>query len=110
MDDIRTKQRVVNPDHNPEDPNSRPFVWQYEYLGRPLLAGDVVEFLCSGRGRGNHLRVLARVTKVNRKTFKAIELPGYYCPTTPWTVNIEYALEPGNGGITVALDWKDRTI
>ena len=98
-----TKELGPNPQYNAADPNSRPVVWIYKEADRGLQAGDYVEFLCSGRGRGNHLRVFALVTKVNRKTFKAIEQQGSYSPGTKWTVNIEYSLEDGNGGIVIDL-------
>lgn len=112
---IQTKQLVPDPTFDPSLPVNymgpgkinREKMWKYETLGRPLQAGDLVEFLCNGRGRGNHLRVHARITKVNRKTFKATELPGSYSPGTLWNVNIAYALESGNGGITVDLSHKD---
>lgn len=109
MDTIQIKQIVMNPDYNPalpKDPNNREFHWDYQPVNRPLQEGDVVEFLCNGRGRGNHLRVRVRVTKVNRKTFKGDELPGSYSPGTKWVVNIAYSLEPGNGGLTICKDWK----
>jgi len=108
---ILQKEMIPNPDHNPDLPTdwakNRPLIWKFSDAGRPLQPGDVVEFLCNGRGRGGHLCVHARVTKVNRKTFKATELPRSYAPGTSWTVNIAYALEPGNGGITIDLSWKE---
>jgi hypothetical protein len=119
---IKSKQIVPNPAFNPElpvnhsgyGPNgfdtkviNRPLIWKFADVTRPLQPGDVVEFLCSGRGRGNHLCVHARVTKVNKKTFKAIELPRSYSPGTNWTVNIEHAMVPGNGGITINLSWDE---
>lgn len=88
------------PTHNPE------FIWKFSDANRNLQKGDVVEFLCNGRGRGGHVRVFAEVTKVNRKTFDAIELPRSYAQGTRWRINIAYALEPGNGGITIDLSWK----
>lgn len=113
---IMQRELVQNPDFNPALPANwggvpgtvnRPNLWKYSEAGRNLQPGDVVEFLCNGRGRGNHVRVFAKVTKVNRKTFKALELPRSYSPGTNWTVNIEYALEPGNGGITIDLTRKE---
>lgn len=108
---IKQKEMVPDPAFNPELPKdwlkNRPLMWKFSDVDRPLREGDVVEFLCSGRGRGNHLRVHARITKVNRKTFKATELPRSYSPGTLWNVNIAYALEPGNGGITIDLSWKE---
>ncbi len=112
---MKQKQLIPNPAFNPELPINwgmssgeinRPRIWEYKDLDRPLQPGDHVEFLCNGRGRGGHVRVFAVVTKVNRKTFKATEWNGSYAPGTSWTVNIEYALEPGNGGITVDLSRK----
>lgn len=109
---IRFKELIPNPEYDPTKPVNngsspgplnRPIVWHYREADRNLQNGDVVEFLCNGRGRGGHVRVLAKVTKVNRKTFKATELPRSYAPGTNWTVNIEYALQPGNGGITIDL-------
>lgn len=107
---IQTKQLITNPNYNsvlPEKAGNHPMMWQWNPLNRSLLPGDMVEFLCNGRGRGGHVRVLAKVTKVNRKTFKAVEWKRSYAPGTNWTVNIEYALEPGNGGITVNLSHQD---
>lgn len=113
---IMQREIVPNPNFNPELPVNwggapgqvnRPSEWKYTEAGRNLQVGDIVEFLCNGRGRGNHLRVHAKVTKVNKKTFKALELPRSYSPGTNWTVNIAYALEPGNGGITIDLSWKE---
>ena len=86
---------------------NRPMIWKFEDANRPLQVGDHVEFLCNGRGRGGHVRVFAKVTKVNRKTFKATEWHGSYAPGTPWTVNTELCMEPGNGGITIDLSRKD---
>lgn len=108
---IKQKEMVPDPNYNPALPKglmtNRPLMWKFSDVDRPLREGDVVEFLCSGRGRGNHLCVHARVTKVSRKTFKAIELPRSYRPGTLWNVNIAHALEPGNGGITIDLSWKE---
>jgi hypothetical protein len=114
---IKQKELVANPAFNPHLPVSwdglgpgglnRPNLWKYGDANRNLRVNDIVEFLCNGRGRGGHVRVFAKVTKVNRKTFKALELPRSYSPGTNWTVNIAYALEPGNGGITIDLSWKE---
>lgn len=108
---IQTKQLHPNPKFNPALPEdwmtNRPLVWRFENAERNLREGDHVEFLCNGRGRGGHVRVFAKVTKVNRKTFKAVEWNRSYAPGTNWTVNIEHALEPGNGGITIDLSHKD---
>lgn len=108
---IQTKQLHPNPKFNPALPEdwltNRPLVWRFENAERNLRAGDVVEFLCNGRGRGGHVRVFAKVTKVNLKTFRALELPRSYSPGTNWTVNIEHALQAGNGGITIDLSYKD---
>jgi hypothetical protein len=104
---IRTKKLVPRIGYVPGDKMSSPLTWEYGYAGRDLQVGDVVEFLCNGRGRGGHVCVHAKVTKVNRKTFKATELPRSYSPGTLWNVNIAYALEPGNGGITIDLSWKE---
>ena len=107
---IKQKEIVPNPDYNPalpKDWNNRDFLWKFSDVNRPLREGDVVEFLCSGHGRGGHVRVFAKVTKVNRKTFQATELPRSYSKGTRWNVNIEHALEPGNGGITIDLSWKE---
>jgi hypothetical protein len=107
---VKTKQLIPNPDYNPalpKDWNNQPFRWQFSDAGRNIQQGDVVEFLCNGRGRGGHVRVFARVVKVNRKTFKAIELPRSYSPGTNWTVNFGACFEPGAGGITIDFSWKD---
>lgn len=87
---------------------NRPLVWRFENAERNLRVGDHVEFLCNGKGRGGHVRVFAKVTKVNRKTFKAVEWNRSYAPGTNWTVNIEYALQPGNGGITIDLSYQEQ--
>jgi len=108
---IKQKELIPDPAFNPALPKdwmtNRPLMWKFSDVTRPLRDGDVVEFLCSGRGRGGHVCVHAKVTKVNRKTFKATELPRSYSPGTLWNVNIAYALEPGNGGITIDLSWKE---
>jgi len=110
---IQQKELVPDPTYVPSlpinygtgpGPINRPRMWKYSDAPQGLTVGDMVEFLCNGRGRGNHVRVFAKVTKVNRKTFKAIEWDRSYAPGTNWTVNIAYALESGNGGITI-----DRT-
>ncbi len=100
------KSLVPNPMYNPSDKNSRPQLWQHEFANRNLQVGDVVEFLCNGRGRGNHVRVHAKVTKVNRKTFKALELPRSYSPGTNWIVHFE--ADDGNySNIYIDLTWKE---
>jgi hypothetical protein len=104
---IRTKELIPRIGYVPGDKMSTPLTWKYSDAGRDLRVGDVVEFLCNGRGRGGHVCVHAKVTKVNRKTFRATELPRSYSPGTLWNVNIEHALEPGNGGITIDLAWKE---
>ncbi len=112
MDSIKIREIVPNPAFDAALPINygitggklnRPNQWEYRDAGRNLQVGDMVEFLCNGRGRGGHVRVFAKVTKVNRKTFKALEWNRSYAPGTNWTVNIAYALEPGNGGITIDL-------
>jgi hypothetical protein len=55
-----------------------------------LAVGDIVELLCP-RGYGHH-SALIRITKMNRKSFKGIELPRSYSPGTKWTVGINSAL------------------
>jgi len=112
---IKQKELVNNPEFNPGLPINhvssgkinRPNIWKFGDANRNLQVGDIVEFLCNGRGRGGHVCVHAKVTKVNKKTFKATELPRSYSPGTLWNVNIAYALEPGNGGITIDLAWKE---
>ncbi len=107
---IKQRELVPNPAYNPELPrdwNNIPQLWKFSEAGRNLQVGDVVEFLCNGRGRGGHVRVFATVTKVNNKTFKATELPRSYSPGTLWTVSFAHAFEPGNGGITIDLSWKE---
>lgn len=100
------KSIVPNPAYNPADKNSRPNIWHHEPANRNLQVGDVVEFLCNGRGRGNHVRVHAKVTKVNRKTFKALELPRSYSPGTPWIVHFE--ADPDNySNLYIDLSWKE---
>jgi len=113
---IKQKEMIPDPEFDPSRPvnymgvgaeRNRQFIWKFSDVNRPLREGDVVEFLCNGRGRGGHVRVFAKVTKVNRKTFQATELPRSYSQGTRWNVNIEHALEPGNGGITIDLSWKE---
>jgi len=55
---------------------------------KELKDGDVFEFTCNGNGRGGHYNVTATVTKVNRKTVKAIERERSYRPGTRWCVAI----------------------
>jgi hypothetical protein len=111
---IKQKELIPDPEFDPSRPvnymgtiseRNRPLMLKFSDAGRNLQVDDVVEFLCNGRGRGGHVRVFAKVTKVNHKTFKATELPRSYAPGTLWNVNIAYALEPGNGGITIDLSW-----
>jgi len=109
---IKQKELIPDPEFDPSRPvnymgveRNRPLMLKFSDAGRNLQVDDVVEFLCNGRGRGGHLCVHARVTKVNRKTFQATELPRSYSPGTRWNVNIAHALEPGNGGITIDLSW-----
>lgn len=113
---IKQKELIPDPEFDPSRPvnyigtiseRNRQFMWKFSDAGRNLRVGDVVEFLCNGRGRGGHGGVHAKVTKVNNKTFRAIELPRSYAPGTPWVVNIAYAQEAGNGGITIDLSWKE---
>lgn len=85
---IKTMEWVPNPDYKPE--NS---AWQsqgkyvYKDADRNVREGDIVEFLCNGRGRGGHHKVTALVTKVNAKTFKATEMPRSYREGTRWSVS-----------------------
>ena len=61
-----------------------------------LKIGDQVWFFCNGRGRGGHYRVHVEVKKINKKTFKAVEMPRSYSPGTEWTVHSStdlYSLE-----------------
>ena len=107
---IKQKELVPNPAYDPSRPrdwHNIPTQWKFSDAARNLQVGDHVEFLCNGRGRGGHVRVFAKVTKVNRKTFKATEWTGSYFPGTNWTVNIDHCFEPGNGGIMIDLSWKD---
>ena len=113
---IKQKELIPDPEFDPSRPvnymgvgseRNREFMWKFSDANRSLREGDHVEFLCNGKGRGGHVRVFAKIAKVNRKTFKAIEWNRSYAPGTNWTVNIEHALEPGNGGITIDLSWKE---
>ena len=107
---VKTKQLVPNPAYDPglgRGVSNQPMMWEFGTLERQLQAGDLVEFLCNGRGRGGHVRVFAKVTKVNQKTFKATEWNGSYAPGTSWTVNFESCFQPGAGGITLDLTKKD---
>jgi len=55
--------------------------------------GDKITFLCNGSGRGGHFNVYAEVTKVNRKTLDAVELPRSYRPGTRWRVSLDTRIE-----------------
>ena len=55
---------------------------------KDLVVGEEFHFTCNGRGRGGHYSVFAKVTKVNRKTVAALELPRSYWPGTRWSVSI----------------------
>src|SRR4051794_16087526 len=100
---ILTRQLAPNPKHNPADPNSRPNVWVFEQANRSLFVGDIVSFTGNGRGRGGHYSVTVKVTKVNRKTFKGVEVPRSYKPGTEWTVD----LDNENLAIYIELSWKE---
>ena len=63
--------------------------WKYEDANRSLMVGDVIEFTCNGSGRGGHYRVLAVVTKVNKKTFKATEKERSHDPGTLWVYHMD---------------------
>lgn len=54
---------------------------------REPKVGDTIFFLCNGKGRGGHYGVHAKVTKVNRKTLEATEMPRSYSPGTAWKVH-----------------------
>lgn len=54
---------------------------------RELKVGDRISFTCNGRGRGGHCSVSAKVTKINRKTFQALEMARSYTPGTKWTLD-----------------------
>jgi hypothetical protein len=103
---IYFKRLIPNPAYNPNDKNSRPDKWDYTIADRNVQIGDVVEFLCNGSGRGGHYRVWARVTKVNRKTFKATELPRSYRPGTLWAVHFECP-EDNYSNLIIDLNWKE---
>lgn len=100
---IKTKQLIPNPNYDVFDQNSTKFVWRFVDVDRQYRIGDVVSFSCNGRGRGGHYNVTARITKVNKKTFKATELVRSYRPGTPWTVN--YSGEDSR--ICVDLSWRE---
>jgi hypothetical protein len=55
-----------------------------------LVVGDIVDLLCP-KGYGHHSAMI-RITKMNRKSFKGIELPRSYYPGTRWEVRINSAL------------------
>lgn len=56
-------------------------------MSNQLEVGKVVVFTCNGSGRGGHYQVTATVTKVNRKTVKAVEANRSYRPGTNWTID-----------------------
>lgn len=60
--------------------------WVYAWVAGTIQTGDRIEFTCDGAGRGGHYNVSAIVTKVNRKTLKAIEEEYSYRPGTKWVV------------------------
>lgn len=100
---IKTKQLVDNPNYDVFDQNSTKQVWQFSDADRQYRIGDVVSFSCNGHGRGGHFNVTARITKVNKKTFKATELPRSYSPGTLWLVN--FCNEDSR--IYIDLSWKE---
>lgn len=78
---IQTKQLVVNPNYNselPEKVGNQPMMWQWNPLNRSLQSGDMVEFLCNGRGRGGHVRVLAKRTDMKLWQRYMLWLCGFY--------------------------------
>lgn len=95
---IKTQRLVQRSDYNPAF-HSSPMTFETKISDRALEVGDVVLFSCNGNGRGGHFRVTAKVTKVNRKTFKATELPRSYRPGTLWSVSYE-----SDGDIYIDLD------
>lgn len=54
-----------------------------------IKVGDIINFTCNGRGRGNHYGVTALVTKLNRKTFECTEQPRSYAPGTLWRIHFD---------------------
>jgi len=60
------------------------------YSAADLKVGDVINFLCNGRGRGGHYGVTAKVTKVNRMTVAATEQPRSYSPGMLWRVHVNH--------------------
>lgn len=56
---------------------------------REIKKDDIVEFLCDGRGRGGHHRVMIKVEKVNPKTIQGVEQNRSYNPGTPWRIHQE---------------------
>lgn len=99
---IRTSEWVPNPDHNPADPASKPGTRVYGDLNHQLRENDIVQFTCNGRGRGGHYSVYARVTKIKRKTFDALEIPRSYSPGTRWNLLLD---DPNRGELIVHLSW-----
>lgn len=100
---IKTKQLIPNPNYDVFNQNSMKNIWKFSDAERELQLGDVVNFRCNGRGRGGHFNVTARITKVNKKTFKATELPRSYSPGTPWTVNHS----DEDSRIYIDLSWRE---
>lgn len=102
------KELVPNPSFDPTKPieiGNQERKWNYCASNRPLQVGDVVHFTCNGRGRGGHFNVTARVTKVNKKTFKATELPRSYSPGTLWNVSISEETAARFGNIYINLSY-----
>jgi hypothetical protein len=97
---IRTMALVPNPRFG-ENQFQTKFAWEYKTENRNLQVGDVVSFACNGRGRGGHYNVTARITKINKKTFAATELPRSYRPGTLWQVYMD------GKEVYVDLSWKE---
>lgn len=54
-----------------------------------IKVGNIIQFICNGKGRGNHYSVTALVTKLNRKTFDCTEQPRSYAPGTLWRIRFD---------------------
>ena len=63
--------------------------WAFSEPTEPLKVGDIVEFTCNGKGRGEHYHVTAKVTGIKRKTFDATEYIRSYSPGTRWNLKLD---------------------
>lgn len=56
---------------------------------REIKPNDLINFDCTGVGRNKHCSVTAKISKINKKSFKATELDWSYNPGKEWIVELE---------------------